>query len=125
MKALLNIVLVAITALFVTTAFGHGDAKPKQGGVVSSAGDITFELVAGPEGATLYLEDHGKPLASAGMSGKLTVLSGADKAEGELKPAGENKLLAAGIKLNAGARVVATITRGESKKAITVRFALK
>jgi hypothetical protein len=124
MQKLLKAVLIAVAALLVTPAFAHGDAKPKQGGVVASAGDLSFELVAAGDGAILYVEDHGKPLTTTGMSGKLTVLNGTDKAEGDLKPAGDNKLSVSGVKLRSGAKAVATlITAG--KKSLTVRFTVK
>ncbi|MDP3310314.1 MAG: hypothetical protein Q8S56_05030, partial [Polaromonas sp.] len=60
---------------------------------------------------------------SAGLSGKLTVLNGAEKSEAELKPAGGNKLEAKGVKLNKGAKVVAVLNMG--KKPVTVRFTVK
>jgi hypothetical protein len=72
----------------------------------------------------LYIEDHGKPLSTQGASGKLTVLSGADKNEVELTPAGDNRLDARGVKLAPGAKAVAAVTL-PSKKVVTVRFTAK
>jgi hypothetical protein len=124
MKQLFSAALFTIAALFIPAAMAHGDAKPKQGGVVASAGDLSFELVATADGAALFIEDHGKPLASVGVTGKLTVLTGADKAEGEFKPAGDNKLTVSGIKLASGAKAMATLN-GTGKKPLTVRFTIK
>lgn len=116
--------LVAFCALAGQTALAHGGAKPQHGGIVQVANDISFELVAEADGATLYLQDHGKPMASTGLAGKLTVLVGSEKSEAELKAAGENKLRAQGIKLSSGAKVVALVSSA-SGKAITVRFTVK
>lgn len=123
MKTLSAALLVGATALSAGNALAHGAAAAKHGGVVQTAADLSFELVATPEGASLFLEDHDKALQSAGLSGKLTVLNGAEKSEAELKPAGGNKLEAKGVKLNKGAKVVAVLNMG--KKPVTVRFTVK
>jgi len=123
MKKLLTVVLLGLSALSFNAAFAHGGAKAKHGGVVATASDLGFELVGTPTGAAIYIEDHGKPMAPAGMSGKLTVLNGAEKSEAELAVAGD-KLEAKGVKLAPGAKVVAALTT-PAKKAITVRFTVK
>lgn len=124
MKKLVSVVLLgaALAATGVVTA--HSGAKSRHGGVVQSASDLDFELVPGADGAIVYVEDHGKPLSTEGMSGKLTVLNGSQKSEAELKPAGENKLEAKGVKLGPGAKAVAALSN-PARKAITVRFAVK
>jgi hypothetical protein len=104
-------------------AQAHGEAKPKHGGVVSMAADLSFELVGTPAGAVIHVEDHGKPLSTAGMKGNITVLQGTAKQDAVLTAAGE-RLEAAGVKLAPGAKVVASITT-PTKKAITVRFTVK
>jgi hypothetical protein len=60
-----------------------------------------FELVGTADGAVIYVEDHGKPMAPAGLKGKLTVHNGAEKSEAELLPVGD-KLEAKCIKLASG-----------------------
>lgn len=67
-------------------AFAHGGAKAAHGGIAQVAHDINFELVAQADGATLYLVDHGKPMSSQGISGKLTILNKGQKSEADLKP---------------------------------------
>ena len=118
--ALLGIVLAA-TGL--EPALAHGGAEPKHGGTVQVANDLVFELVAQPAGAVLYIEDHGKPMPLAGVTGRLTVLKGSDKSEAELTPAGD-RLEAKGVKLASGAKVVAAL-RTANQKAVTVRFTIK
>jgi hypothetical protein len=122
-KLLAAVVLVGMSALSLNVAMAHGGAKAKHGGVVAVASDLGFELVSTPTGAAIYVEDHGKPMAPTGISGKLTVLNGSEKSEAELAVAGD-KLEAKGVKLAAGAKVVAALTT-PAKKAITVRFTVK
>lgn len=103
---------------------GHGH-EPMHGGVVVEASDMDFELVAKADAVTLYVRDHGKPASTQGASGKLTLLSGSDKTEATLSPAGDNRLAAQGnFKVGAGTKAVATVTL-PGKKAVNVRFALK
>ena len=123
MKKLLAVATLGLAVLGINTVLAHGDAQAKHGGTVQSAGDLGFELVAQADGAALYVEDHGKPMAPTGMSGKLTVLSGSAKSEAALTPAGD-KLVATGVKLAKGDKVVAALTTA-NKKAITVRFTVK
>ena len=121
-KVLLALVLGAST-MIGNGALAHTD-KPRHGGVVQASGDLSFELVSKGHVATIYVEDHGKPFATTGMSGKLTVLNGAEKSEAELKPAGDNRLEAQGVKLVKGSKAVASLTTPK-KKTVSVRFAVK
>jgi hypothetical protein len=122
-KRLLTVVMLGLTALSMHTAYAHGGAKARHGGVVATSSDLGFELVATPEGAVIFVDDHGKPVAPAGMAGKLTVLNGAEKSEAPLAAAGD-KLEAKGVKLAAGSKVVAALTTS-ARKVITVRFTVK
>ena len=115
--------LLALGASSFTAAHADSAAKPKRGGVVQSANHLDFELVAHADGAAIHIDDHGKPVSVAGASGKLTVLSGADKFEAELKPAGD-KLEAKGVKLASGSKAVASVVTADNKT-VTVRFAIK
>lgn len=123
MKKLMSAAVLAASALGFNAAFAHGGAAPKHGGVVQTASDLSFELVARADGAAIYVEDHGKAMTPTGLTGKLTVLNGAEKSEAELVVAGD-KLEAKGIKLASGAKVVAAIVT-PSAKAITVRFTVR
>jgi hypothetical protein len=85
---------------------------------------MDYELVAKPTMIQLYLSDHGKAADVSKATAKLTLLSGTEKQEVELKPAG-NKLEATGaFKVGPGTKVVAVVTIA-GKPAGTVRFALK
>ncbi|CAG1012689.1 hypothetical protein BURC_00233 [Burkholderiaceae bacterium] len=123
MKKLLTVAVLGLSALSFNAALAHGGGPAKHGGVVATASDLSFELVGSADGAVIYVEDHGKPMAPTGLKGKLTVLKGAEKSEAELVEAGD-KLEAKGIKLAPGAKVVAALIT-PAAKAITVRFTVK
>ncbi len=114
-----------------SSAFAAGDKhdhahehKPMHGGVVVEVKDIDYELVAKPTMIHLHLRDHGKPADVSKASAKLTLLSGTEKQEVELKPVG-GKLEATGtFKVGSGTKAVAVVTIA-GKPAGTVRFAIK
>jgi hypothetical protein len=123
-KQLLIASLLAASALAMNAAMAHGAAKPRHGGTVQVANDINYELVADADGATLYLVDHDKDMPSAGISGKLTVLNGAQKTEAEIKATEGNKLRATGVKIAPGAKVVAVLNNVHGKTT-TLKFTVK
>jgi hypothetical protein len=125
MKKLAALAAIALAVAAAGNVMAHGD-KPKHDGIVSSASnDVTFELVNKDGKTTLYIEDHGKPVATAGASGKLTVLNGADKAELALDPAGDNRMVAkSDAKLGQGAKAIAAVTFAD-KTTVNVRFSIK
>jgi hypothetical protein len=123
LKSLCAALLLSASAVATAPVFAHGAAPARHGGVVQSANDMSFELASTTDGAVVYVVDHDNDRDASKMSGKLTVLNGADKSEAELKPAGGNRLEAKGIKLGKGAKAVATVTEG--RKTTTVRFTIK
>jgi hypothetical protein len=110
--------------LMAALVLAHGAAEPQHGGIVQVANDVSFELVVEADGISIYLVDHDEPMASKGISGKLTVLNGGAKSEAELKAAGANKLRATGIKAPSGAKIVAVLKNVDGKTA-TLRFSVK
>jgi hypothetical protein len=120
----LTLLAAGAAALSINTAMAHGPEKPKFSGTVATAGELGFELAQQGDAVVLYVEDHGKPKSTEGMSGKLTVLNGADKSEADLTPLGDNKLAAKGIKVAPGSKAVAALTLPD-KKVLTVRFTVK
>lgn len=123
-KQLLIVTLLASSALTMNAAMAHGTAGPRHGGIVQVANDVNFELVVEADGATIYLVDHDKAMPSKGISGKLTVLHGADKTEADVKATEGNKLRATGVKIGSGAKVVAVLNN-VGGKTTTVRFTVK
>jgi len=124
LKHLISVVSLALSCLYINTALAHGIAKPLHGGIVQMVNDIGFELVAQPDGATIYLMDHDKPMASKGISGKLTVLQGSNKIEADIKEAADNTLRVMGVKLGKGDKLVAALSN-VGGKSMTVRFTIK
>lgn len=116
---------LALAALLpAPAAIAHGGGTAKHGGIVQSANDLSFELVAGDGGATIYVEDHDKPLATAGFGGKLAVLLAGVKADAPLRAAVPNALVAGGLRFAPGAKVVAVITTPQNQT-LAVRFTLR
>lgn len=89
---------------------GH-DHSPKYGGVVREVKNISYELVARPDALTLYVSDHGKPVATQAATAEAVIYAGSDKTTVKLEPAGENRMAAQGnFKVGVGVRVVLTTT---------------
>ena len=124
MKHLISVTGLVLACLSINPAEAHGDAKPIHGGIVQKVNDVGFELVVQADGATIYLMDHGKPMASKGITGKLTVLQGSNKTEADIKEAGDNTLRVMGVKLGKGDKLVAALS-DVGGKSMTVRFTIK
>ena len=119
--------LLITSSLFLSglALAGPNDAvhKPMQGGVLTTVKDVDYELVAKPDVLQLFVSDHGKPVDVSKTTAKVTLLSGADKQEVDLKPTGD-KLEAKGtFKISPGTKVVAQVI--SAGKTSSVRFVLK
>ena len=101
---------------------GHGD-KPLHGGLVTEIKDMDYELVAKPDVLQLYVRDHGKPVDVSRATAKITLLSGSDKQEIDLKPSGDKLEAKGSFKVAPGTKVVAQVNL--ASKAATARFVLK
>jgi creatinine amidohydrolase/Fe(II)-dependent formamide hydrolase-like protein len=113
---------LATIALMAAPAMlhAHGSMKPQHGGMVQMTGETMVELVAGPKGVDVYLSEEDEPIAAAGFTAKLTQTAAGAKTEAALKPAGANKLTAAGFKAAKGAKlVVALIDKSGAKSFAT------
>ncbi len=122
--------LSSIALTLATTAFAAGEKhehahehKPLHGGVVVEVKDIDYELVAKPTMIQLHLRDHGKPADVSKATAKVTMLSGTEKQEVELKPAGDKLEASGNFKVGAGTKAVAVVT--VAGKPATVRFTIK
>jgi hypothetical protein len=94
-----------------------------QGGVLSTVKDVDYELIAKPDVLQLYIRDHGKPVDVSKTTAKVTLLSGSEKQEVELKPMGDKLEAKGSFKISAGTKVVAQVV--SAGKTSSVRFALK
>ena len=120
----------AITLATAGSAFAAGDHhhagddhKPRHGGIVAATKAMDFELVAKPTMIQLHLRDHGKPADVSKATGKLTLLTGTEKQEVELKPAGDKLEATGSFKVGPGTKAVAVVTL--AGKPATARFTLK
>ena len=125
MNARKTLCVVAIgLAAFAAVPLQAHEAAALRGGIVRTVSDLQYELIVKGSDATIFVDDHGKPVSTAGMTGKLTALMGKETTEAELRTAGDNRLEAKGLKLGSGARIVAVIRR-DATKTVTVRYTLK
>lgn len=126
MKKLLIALLCAANLLATAVYAGAGhDHGPQYGGMVREVGSVTYELVAKSDSLTLYVSDHGKPIATQGAKAEATIYAGNDKAAVVLEPAGDNRLAAKGsFKVGVGVRVVLTATlagKSEAKASFNLK----
>lgn len=128
MKLQALIATIALAAAGIAHAAGekHDHAhehKPMHGGVVVEVKDMDYELVAKATTLQLYLRDHGKPADVSKASAKVTLLTGTEKQEVELKPAGDKLEATGSYKVGPGTKAVAVVTI--NGKPATARFTLK
>ena len=126
----LHTLIAAITFAVAGTAHAAGEKhdhahehKPMHGGVVVEVKDMDYELVAKATTLQLYLRDHGKPADVSKASAKVTLLTGTEKQEVELKPAGDKLEATGSFKVGPGTKAVAVVTI--AGKPATARFTLK
>ena len=118
---------ILIATLLAASSFANAskdhDHAPKHGGIVSEVKEIEYELVAKPDLIQLYVRDHGKTVDVSKAAAKLTLLTGAEKQEVDLKPADGRFEAKGAFKVAPGTKAVAAVTVGT--KITTVRFAIK
>ena len=125
-NALIAAVIASFSLIYAPAALASGDDHaPKFGGIVAEGRAFDLELIAKPELITVHVRDHGKPMATQGATGKITMLTGANKTVTELTPAGESRMEANGkFTVSAGTKAVVEITL-QGKKPSAFRFAIK
>ena len=126
LQALIATIALAITSAAHAAGDKHDHAhehKPLHGGVVVEVKDMDFELVANATAVKLYLRDHGKPADVSKATAKVTLLTGTEKQEVELKPAGDKLEATGSFKVGPGTKAVAVVT--VAGKPATARFTLK
>ena len=126
MHALFAALTLALAGSALAAGDKHGHAhehKPLHGGVVVEVKDMDYELVAKPTTIQLFLRDHGKAADVSKASAKVTLLTGSEKQEVELKPAGDKLEATGSFKVGPGTKAVAVVT--VAGKPATARFTLK
>jgi len=118
--------LAATSAAFAADTHDHGhghEHKALHGGVVVEVKDMDYELVAKPDALQLHLRDHGKAVDVTKATAKLTLLTGAQKQEVELKPVGDKLEAKGSFNVAANTKVIAVVSL--AGKLSTARFVLK
>ncbi|GAB59350.1 hypothetical protein [Rheinheimera nanhaiensis] len=121
MKNYLLLWVAAALLLLSASVVAHSDAKPQHGGLLQSKYDLNFELVRAADGVRLYVDDHGEPVATEPLSGKIMLLAKSGKTEAPLTSAGPGQWFAPGLNIADGAKVVVTLTN-INNDVMTVRF---
>ena len=117
--------LALLAAAPFNEALAHGGTQPEHGGVVQLVGDMTFELVARPDGVELFVEDDGEEINSAEFAAKLTIVNAGAKSEVVLAPATGNKFEAKAVKIAPGSKVTALLTLKDKQSKIAANFTIK
>lgn len=105
--------ITALIALCLSVAsHAHGIPKPKHGGLVDTGSEVSFELVRTPRGVTVHVEDHGKPMPTAGASAQVLLGSETGKVLARLTPGAGNTLQGPVIPWRSGDRLFVRVTFG-------------
>jgi len=117
--------LDSLSLLSAGSAFAAGahDHKPLYGGVVVEVKNVDCERVARSTATELYLRDHYKPTDVSKASAKITLLTGSERQEVMLKPAGDKLEATGSFNVGPGTKAVAVVT--VSGKPATARFTMK
>ena len=99
------------------------DHAPKHGGVVTATRQMDFELVVKPTTIQLYLRDHGKASDMSKATAKVTLLTGTERQEALLTPAGDKLEATGSFRVGPGTKAVAVVM--VAGKPATARFTLK
>jgi hypothetical protein len=125
MKKFIGMLVICSASLALSNAHAHGTPSPNHGGIVLAVGETWLELVANAGSVDLYVEDDGEAIDTAGMTGKITIVSGAGKSEFALAPAGGNRLEAKGAVARKGAKVTTLLVLADQKTKVPATFIIK
>jgi hypothetical protein len=71
-------------------------AKPRHGGLVKDAGELSYELLVTPNRIDVWVEEHGKPTGTSGSTARLTLIDSGNRTEVTLAPVAPNRFEAQG-----------------------------
>lgn len=112
-KAFVSVAIAVSTALCMGSVSSHGVPTPKHGGLVDIGGEISFEMVTQGRTIKIFVEDHGKPLATKGASGELLLGSETGKRLAALKDSGENSVSGPLPRFKPGDRLFVRVVLGD------------
>ena len=125
MKKFALVLATTIGLTLTSMATAHG-VRAQHGGVVTTSGNMQFELVKHNGEAVIYVGgSHGEVVSTTGATGVLTVLKNENRTEVVLIPGVPNSMaIKANTKLPDGVLVSATIVFA-NKNTVTVPFSAK
>jgi len=124
-----NLHLAVATVVFSLAFAGAANASdahdhsPKHGGVVAEVKDMDYELVAKSDVVQLYLRGHGSKVDVSKAIAKVTLLTGTERQEAELKPVGDKLEATGSFNIGPGTKAVVVVT--VAGRPATARFTLK
>ncbi len=120
---LLLIGLLVLAQVF-NPAYGHGSTEPQHGGVVIISGEMSFELVNGPDSVKLYLINDGEAVDTSTVSAKLKLKSAKPAKFVDMHASGGNSFTANGLTLKNGDKVLALVTLANGYSKIGANFTI-
>lgn len=125
MKKFALVVATTLGLTWASIATAHG-VRAQHGGVVTTAGNMQFELVKLNGGAVIYVAgSHSEPVSTTGATGFLTVVKNEKRTEVALIPGVPNSMaIKANTKLPDGVLASATIVFA-NKNTVTVPFSAR
>lgn len=118
------LIIAAGLSLALAAHAGNDHHAAQHGGVVAETKEFDAELLAKPASLQLYLRDHaGKAVDVSKSTAKVTLLSGTEKQEVELKPAGDKLEAGGSFKVGTGTKAVVVVNH--AGKSSTARYTLK
>lgn len=122
MEHLIRIFVLSGALLAFAHANSHGLTEPQHGGVLTTSGDWTFEVLDTADGVKVYLYDDTVPFDTTGMKGKIKVDHLESSIDVELEPAGENTLIAKDVDIRKGATVLVVVTLSDGYSKVGGRY---
>ncbi len=121
---LLTVLALGFAAAGAVGAQYWDQDEPRHGGVTNwnTNSEYSFELVVDGSAATVYIEDHEEPVSTEGAKGTLDVTRDRTTRSADLVPAGGNRMVARGVTIGRGDRVVARITLSNGIVMMVGRF---
>ncbi len=118
----LTLTLAAALTLSSPLTMAHSTPETLHGGIVKSAHHQEYELIHQDQRVNIYISDHGQPVNTEGMSGKLVIMQNREKSELTLT-AKPQMLTAHPISLQPGAKVIARIKKADGET-ISLRYSI-
>ena len=122
MRNLIRIFALSGVLLAYSAANSHGLTEPQHGGVLTTSGDWTFELLDTADGVKVYLFNDTVPFDTAGMKAKIKIDHLSSSIDVALEPAGENTLVAKDLDIGKGATVLVVVTLSDGYSKVGGRF---